>query len=135
MRSWGPAGLLLFCLTTGAAAQTTQPPYADEMRKGDAAMQRRLYDEALQSYKKAYALSSKTSLDAVFAMAMAYRGLRAYKNVIDLVKGDALKLAVTPEDKAKALNIRGAALASLSEKPTDKKLDEAIADFRAALEA
>ena len=133
MRASGATGLLLLLLTAGLVAQDTPQPYSDEMRKGDTAIARRAYEDALQSYKKAYALSSKTSLDAVFAMAMAYRGLGAHKNVVDLMSGDGLKLAATPIDKAKALNMRGTSLVSLADKPSDKRLDYAIADFRAAL--
>lgn len=133
MRASGATGLLLLLLTAGLVAQDTPQSYADEMRKGDTAIARRAYEDALQSYKKAYALSSRTSLDAVFAMAMAYRGLGAHKNVVDLISGDGLKLAATPIDKAKARNMRGTSFVSLADKPSDKRLDQAIADFRAAL--
>jgi thiol-disulfide isomerase/thioredoxin len=128
--------LLLVLLTRAVSAQDAAQPYAQEMRKGDAAMTRRVYEDALVAYKKAFSLSNKTSLDAVFAMAMAYRGLGANKNVVDLMNGDGTKLAGSdPINKAKMHNMRGTALASLSEKPTDRKLEDAIADFRAALAA
>lgn len=126
--------IAFFLLAAAPAGAQDQPQaYADEMKKGDTASSRHQYEDALQSYKKAYSLSNKTSIDAVFAMAMAYRGLGAHKNVVDLMSGDGLKLAATPADKAKALNMRGTSLASLADKPTDKRFDQAIADFRAAL--
>jgi len=127
--------LLVLLLTARVVvAQDAGQPYADEMKKGDAAMTRRLYEDALLAYKKAYSLSNKTSLDAVFAMAGAYRGLLAHKNVVDLMNGDGTKLAGSdPLNAAKVFNMRGTALASLAEKPTDKKLEDAIADFRGAL--
>ena len=97
---------------------------------------RRQYEEALKEYKKAYSLKDKTSLEAAFGMAMAYRGLGAHKNVVDLMTGEAMKLAgEDPKNKAKVLNLRGAALVALAEKPTDKRLTDAEADFRAALAA
>lgn len=135
MRAWCLAGLILLFPAAGLAAQDASlpPPYADEMRKGDAALARRAYEDALLSFKKAYDVSKKTSLDALFAMAMAYRGLGAHKNVVDLMSGDGLKLATAPADKAKALNMRGTSFASLAEKPGDKRFDQAIADFHAAL--
>jgi tetratricopeptide (TPR) repeat protein len=96
---------------------------------------RRAYEEALQAYKKAYALKDKSSIDAALGMAVAYRGLGAHKNVFD-VSTDALKLA--GDDKilqAKVHNLRGAALVALSDKPGDKRLVEAESEFRIALDA
>ena len=52
------------------------------------------------------------------------------------ISTDALKLAGGDKSlQAKARNLRGAALASLSEKPSDKRLVEAESEFRIALEA
>ena len=129
--------LVALLLTVGlvAAAQDKQSAYDEEMRKGEMLINRRAYEEALQAYKKAYALKDKASLDAAIGMAMAYRGLGAHKNVFD-VSTDALKLA--GDDKtlqAKVHNLRGASLVSLSEKPGDKRLLEAESEFRTALEA
>jgi thiol-disulfide isomerase/thioredoxin len=126
---------LLLTASLGTSAQDKQSAYEDEMRKGEMLISRRAYEEALQAYKKAYALKDKTSIDAAFGLAVAYRGLGAHKNVFDITT-DALKLA--GDDKrlqAKARNLRGAALVSLSDKPGDKRLVEAESEFRTALQA
>jgi thiol-disulfide isomerase/thioredoxin len=127
--------LLLLTAASLSAMQDKQAEYDDHMREAEQMIARRMWENALQSYKKAYALKDKQSLDAAFGMALAYRGLGAYKNVVDLM-GDAIKLAA--DDKrlqAKVLNMRGAAMVSLADKPTDKRLTDAEADFRAALAA
>ena len=128
--------LMLTLAAAGAAQdQAKKDQYDDEMRKAEMLINRRQFELALQSYKKAYSATDKTSLDALLGMAVAYRGLGAHKNVLDLT-GDALKLA--GEDKrqqAKVLNLKGAALVALAEKPSDKRYEEALAQFRAALDA
>ena len=127
---------LLMLTATVAAQQDKQDAYDDQMRKADLLVNRRQYEEALKEYKKAYSLANKTSLDAAFGMAMAYRGLGAHKNVVDLMTNEAMKLAGDdPKNKAKVHNLRGAALVALAEKPNDKRLSDAEADFRAALAA
>jgi len=126
---------LLLTVSLSAAVQDKQSAYEDEMRKAEMLIDRRAYEEALQAYKKAYALKDKTSIDAAFGLALAYRGLGAHKNVFDITT-DALKLAGDDKQlQAKARNLRGAALVSLSDKPGDKRLVEAEAEFRAALQA
>ena len=124
-----------------SAAQDKQSAYDNEMRKGEMLIKgpmpinRRAYEAALQAFKKAYALKDKTSIDAAFGMAAAYRGLGAHESVLN-ISTDALKLAGGDKSlQAKARNLRGASLASLSEKPTDKRLMEAESEFRIALEA
>jgi thiol-disulfide isomerase/thioredoxin len=126
---------LLLTASLGTAAQDKQSAYDEEMRKGEMLINRRAYEEALQAYKKAYALKDKTSIDAAFGLAMAYRGLGAHKNVFDITT-DALKLAGDDKQlQAKGHNLRGAALVSLSDKPGDKRLVEAESEFRTALQA
>jgi thiol-disulfide isomerase/thioredoxin len=106
------------------------------MRRGEELMTRRQYEEALQAYKKAYGLKNKTSIDAAFGMAVAYRGLGAHKNVVDLMTKDVLALAAEDaKRRARALNLRGAALVALADKPTDKRYADAEADFLAAIAA
>ena len=134
------AATLLVVLLTVAAAAAAQDTgksdaYSEEMRKADMLASRKQFEPALQSYKKAYSLSGKTSSDALVGMAIAYRGLGGHKNVLSVCK-DGMKLA--GEDKrqqAKFLNLKGASLVALAEKPRDKELVEAEQTFRAALEA
>lgn len=135
--------LLLLALTVAGASVTAQegqnkagnPAYDEEIRKADALAQRRQYEAALQSYKKAFALTAKTSYEACLGMAVAYRGLGAYKNVAD-VCADALKLATDPKQQANAHNLRGMALVQLADNGrNEKKLREAEQAFRDALAA
>jgi thiol-disulfide isomerase/thioredoxin len=129
--------LALLVLSTAAvsAAQDKSADHEDELRNGDAYLQRHMFEQALQAYKHAYSLTDKRSYDAIVGMALAYRGLGAHKNVLDLC-ADGLKLA--GEDKAHQAqmhNLRGVALTALADKPNDKKLQEAESEFRAALAA
>jgi thiol-disulfide isomerase/thioredoxin len=130
--------VLLTALPAAAQDPAKKTQYDDEMRKADQAATRKLFEPALQSYKKAYSLSDKTSLAAMFGMMTSYRGLGAHKNVVDLCD-DALKLAGQDKRQQAAVhNLRGTslvALASVSDKPNDKRLDDAIEAFRAALAA
>lgn len=127
--------VVLLTVASLSAAQDKEAEYDDHMRQAEQMIARRMFENALQTYKKAYALKDKQSIDAALGMALAYRGLGAYKNVVDLT-GDAMKLAGDDKNlQAKVLNMRGAALVSLADKPTDKRLTDAEADFRAAIAA
>jgi thiol-disulfide isomerase/thioredoxin len=129
--------VLVLMLVTGAIprAQDKKPDYADELRKGDTLLQRRQYEQALQAYKRAYALTDKSSYDALVGIALAYRGLGAHKNLLDSCD-DGLKLAGDDKKRqAQIHNLRGSALVALSDKPGDKKLKDAEVEFRTALAA
>jgi thiol-disulfide isomerase/thioredoxin len=134
--------LLTLALTVAAVQLHAQAPpdpakvqaAQEEMQKGEAFTLRRQYEEALQAYKKAFALTGKTSFAACMGMALAYRNLGAHKNVVDVCV-DALKLAGDAKQQAVVHNMRGTALVSLSEKPDDKRLPEAEREFLAAIAA
>jgi thiol-disulfide isomerase/thioredoxin len=137
MRRLGTTSIVLLILFAVASprAQDTKTDYDGEMRNGETYFHKQQYQQALRAYQHAYALTGKSSYDALVGIALAYRGLGAFKDVLDLCK-DGLKLA--GGDKARQAqihNLRGAALSALAEKPDDKKLKEAEAEFRAALEA
>jgi thiol-disulfide isomerase/thioredoxin len=133
---------LTLALAVAAAQPAAQAPAdpakgraaQEEMQKGDGFTQRRQYEEALQSYKKAFSLTGKTSFEACLGMALAYRGLGAHKNVADVCL-DALKLTQDARQLAGVHNMRGAALVALADKPDDKRLEEAEREFRAAIGA
>jgi thiol-disulfide isomerase/thioredoxin len=132
--------LLLVALTVavlGLRAQEPKPTapnpaFDEEMRKADGLAQQRQYEQALQAYKKAFALTGKTSYDACVGVALAYRGLGAHKNVAETCV-DALKLAADARQSAAVHNMRGAALVALADKPDDKRLQEAEREFLAAI--
>jgi thiol-disulfide isomerase/thioredoxin len=126
---------VLLTLTSQSVAAQQPPAFEELMRKGDQAMQHRQYEEAAQAYRKAYAISKKSSFDAAAASGLAYRALGDPKGALDMA-GDALKLAgQDPHQQAQAHNLRGSALYALSAKPDDKHMKEAEAEFRAALAA
>jgi thiol-disulfide isomerase/thioredoxin len=88
----------------------------------------------LQSYKKAFTLTGKTSFQACVGMALAYRGLGAHKNVAEVCL-DAMKLTEDARQLAGVHNMRGAAFVALAEKPDDKRLQEAEREFLTAIGA
>ena len=53
--------------------------YAAEMRGGETALTRRLFEPALKSFKRAHSLKDKKSLEALHGMARAYHGLSALR--------------------------------------------------------
>jgi thiol-disulfide isomerase/thioredoxin len=129
------AALLVLCTAAASAGQNAPATYDEELHNGDAYLQRRMFEQALQAYKRAYSLKEKSSYDALVGMALSYRGLGAHKNVLDICD-DGFRLA--GEDKARQAqmhNLRGVALAALSGNPNDKKLQQAESEFQAALAA
>ena len=118
-----------------SGAQNPKTDYLGEMRNGDAYLQKRQYEQALRAYQHAYTLTNKSSYDALIGIALSYRGLGAFKDILDSCK-DGLKLAGDDKShQAQIHNLRGTALSALADKPDDKKLREAEAEFRAALAA
>jgi peroxiredoxin len=129
------AVLVLLTLAGGRAIAQDSDAYNEKMREGDRFVERHQYEQALQAYKRAFAVTKKSSAEAALAMALAYRGLGAWKNALDAA-GDALKLAGDDSTRqAQAHSARGSALFALSQKPGDKKMQEAETEFRAALTA
>ena len=134
---------LLFALTVTAIvvraqepkATASNPAFDEEMRKADALVQQRQFEPALAVYKKAFAMTGKSSYEACIGIALAYRGLGAHKNVTEVCT-DALKLAGDARETAAIHNMRGAALVALADnKPDDKRLQEAEREFLAAIAA
>jgi len=107
--------------------------YRSEMEKGRELQRRRQYEEALKSFKRANEMRDKKSPECFFAMANAYQGLEAYKNVvescdkvIEFAQGDSGL-------QAQAYNLKGIAFQSQAESKDQKKLKEAEAAFRQGL--
>lgn len=116
-----------------AQAPTTDPKIAEALSAGEAGLKARKWEEALTAFKTGYDQSEKSSLAALWGMARAYHGLKAYKNEAAVCL-DALKLVGSDQVMESNLrNQRGMALYSLAEKNTDKVLKDAESEFRAAL--
>jgi thiol-disulfide isomerase/thioredoxin len=130
----GAAALLCLAQQRGVArVQDPDAGYAAELQKGEAALNGRKFDEALDAFKRASALRKKTSAEAHFGIARAYHGLGDFKNA---VKGCEEAAKHTGDDQAlqsRISNQRGLALFGLSKKPDDKHIREAESAFRSAL--
>ena len=109
------------------------PQAAAALRRGENALKIQKYEEALDAFKQANALQNKTSAAAFFGIARAYHGLGAYKSEAEAC-ADALKhVAGDSAFEAQVRNQRGLALVALAQKPADKVLKDAEAEFRAVL--
>jgi thiol-disulfide isomerase/thioredoxin len=130
----GVVALLCVIQQRGAAGvQDPEAEYAAEIQKGEAALNGRRFDEALDAFRRASALRKKTSAEAHFGIARAYLGLGDFKNA---VKGCEEAAKYTGDDRAlqsRISNQRGLALFGLSKKPDDKHIREAESAFRSAL--
>ena len=77
--------------------------YQQELVKGKDLLRRRLYDEALKSFKRANEMREKKSAECFNLMSEAYLGLGAHKNVIESadkvieLAGDEIRLGLAKE--------------------------------------
>ena len=118
---------------SSAGAQRDDMAYEDEIERGHQFQQRRQYEEALKSFKRANEMRNKKSPECFFGMAQAYQGLEAYKNVIESCEKAIELVGSDTQLQALAYNLKGIALQSQSEGKDQKKLHEAEAAFRQAL--
>jgi peroxiredoxin/Tfp pilus assembly protein PilF len=116
-----------------ASARQDDSAFDIEMDKGREFLRRRQYEEALKSFKRASEMRGKKSPECFLAMANAYQGLEAYKNVaencdkvIELAPNDSIL-------RVQAYNLKGLALHAQAETRDHKKLKEAEAEFRQGL--
>jgi len=115
------------------ALEAQSPQFTEAMSAGEAALKTKKWEDALKAFKQASDAADKKSAVAHFGMARAYHGLGAYKNEAASCL-EALKNAGDDQTLEATLhNQRGMALFMLAEKNTDKLLQEAEAEFRAAI--
>ena len=121
----------------GGAARLSPPApsrtRAPRSRRGRQALEQRKYEDALKAFRQANDAAGQKCGECFYAMAKAYEGLGASKNVvsscdraIELAGGDTA-LAVL------ARQTKGVALQTLAETKDQNKLREAETEFRAAL--
>lgn len=125
--------LLLLLAATPAVAQQTADPVTQALSQGDTYRNKKRYELALESYRKADKLSHHTSALAFLRIAGINRLQGNFPDALDDAKR-ALKIA--GEDKSVAVQahlFRASLLSSMAGKPTDKKLKEAEEDIRQAL--
>jgi len=114
-------------------AQRDDSTYDSEMQKGREFQRRRQYEQALKSFKRANELRNKKSPECFLAMADAYQGLEAYKNVVESCD-KVIELALNDSGlRVQAYNLKGVALQAQAESKDKKKLKEAEAAFQQGL--
>ena len=114
------------------AAQQIENTYEEEVANGRNLLQRRRWEDALKSFKRANDLKGKTCAECFFLMANAYMGLNDFKNV---VQNTDKAVEFAGEDKklvAQAYNLKGIALQKQSEGKDQKKLQESEVALRQA---
>lgn len=114
-------------------AQKNALDYEEELEKGRELLAQRKYEEALKSFKRANEMREKKSPECFLAMALAYYGLEAYKNVIDSCDKVIELAANEVQLQVRAYNQKGMALQMQSEVKDQKKLREAETVFRQGL--
>jgi len=120
-----------------AAAAATAPVDLNRdpnVRAGIQALQRKQYDEALKAFRKATeSPAGRDCADCFLAMAQAYDGIGAQKNVVESCDR---AIALGGDDKRLLLSahqMKGVALQALSEGKDLKRLRDAETELRAAV--
>lgn len=129
------AGALIIVATAAPrAAQGNDQAYADQLHKGDAALQVGKVHDAIDAYKKANDLHNQSSVQAYFGLSRAYYAERDYK---DAVESCTAALKYTGSDKrleGQMRYMRGMAEMALgAQRNTDNEIKDAEADFRATI--
>jgi thiol-disulfide isomerase/thioredoxin len=126
-------GAVLLAASLVAQQAPDDPKFTQALQRGEAAMRVRQFEAALDAFKQANAIGKKTSAVALLGMSRAYHELAAFKTEADTCAealkyvGDNLALATTVHLQ------RGNAFVALAQKPTDKALRDAEAEFRGVL--
>jgi thiol-disulfide isomerase/thioredoxin len=101
-----------------------------ELSKGSELMRRHRYEDALKSFKHANELRKGNCAECLFDIAQAYKGLAAYKNVIDNCD-KAIDLAGGDKELSISIyNLKGMALIESAERKDQKKLQDAETTLR-----
>ncbi len=126
----------LFTGRTAGAQQPNGATYEEEIQTGRNFMRQRKYEDALKAFKRANDLKGKTSAEAYLAMANAYMGLEAFKNVAQSADKVVEFAGNNPELQAQAYNLKAIAIQRQSDGGKDqKKLQEVEAVLRQAVTA
>jgi len=120
-------------VTAHATSQQGDPD--QELDQARVWMRQGKYDDALKAFKRANAQRGNNCVECLWGIAQAYQKLEAHKNAITTC--DQI-LALTGNDagqSARAHNMKALSLLSLAGYKDQKKLQEAEAELRKALEA
>ncbi len=128
--------LLAMCVLASVHAQqpsAPDPKFTAALQKGENALKLRRWQDALEAFRDANALLDKKSPAALYGVARAFHGLKAYKSESDACR-EALKYVGNDQRfEAMLRNQLGMALYSQAEKNTDRAIKDAEAEFRTAL--
>jgi thiol-disulfide isomerase/thioredoxin/Tfp pilus assembly protein PilF len=131
------AALLTLGLAASLQAQQPAPPdpkFTAALQKGENALKVRRWQDALEAFRDANGMMDRKSPAALYGVARAFHGLKAYKSEADACK-DALKYVGNDlRFEAMLRNQLGMALYAQAEKNTDKAIKDAETEFRAALQ-
>jgi len=126
------AGPTLVPGSARAAAQ--QADAEEELDTGRVLLRQRKYDEALKAFKRANALRGNNCVECLWGVAQAYQKLEAHRNVVDTCNKIMELAAGDSGQRARAHNMKALALMSQAGYKDQKKLQEAEAELRKALE-
>ena len=129
------AGLLLCEIGASSlvAEQQSSAVYDAEIQKAETSLRRAEFQQALDAFKRAAAISATS--EALFGIARAYDGLDSHDLAIDFCGRALNKIEPGGRDaplEAEIRNLRGTSLMALAAGPDDKRLKDAEADLRAA---
>ncbi|HWQ03173.1 MAG TPA: redoxin domain-containing protein [Candidatus Nitrosotenuis sp.] len=122
----------LSSLLPGLHAQ--EGDWQQELAQGDRFYAQRKYEDALKSYKRAYALSGEKCVDCLWGQAQSFFHLGAHKNVAETCDRVVAASSANASLAAQALNLKGVALTELSEGKDENKMRTAETALRRALE-
>lgn len=130
------AAVLTLVIAVSLQAQQgapADPKFTAALQKGEAALKVRRWQDALEAFRDANALMDKKSPAALYGVARAFHGLKAYKSESDACREALKHVGNDQRFEAMLRNQLGMALYSQAEKNTDKVIKDAEVEFRAAL--
>jgi peroxiredoxin len=125
---------VLVCVCAVDFARAQVETWRQELARADRHYAQQQFDEAIRAYKRANALAGDACVECFWGLARAFQQLGAYKNAIEMCERVAALAAKEPARVAEALNLKAVALTALAEGKDEKKLQEAEATLRRALE-
>ena len=124
--------ILLFCASL-ASAQQTDPSVLQALSQGDAFFEKRDYQQAYDTYRKADSLAHHSCAECDLRIFRVLRKVGMFDDALDISKKAVSAAGPNKPLAAQAHLAHGTLLAELASKPNDKKLKQAEQDFRDAL--
>ncbi len=138
--TWGTFGLwsglapddspLVLRMATG----TGEVPAASRLERGYALLRLRRYEEAVKAFRQSGGAGKNPSTEALWGLAQAYFGLRAHKNVVETCERILENASNDKAVSAQVHNLKAISLTALAAGKNLKRMKEAEAELRKALE-